>query len=52
VVIVRNRLRPKGSSAELEFRNGHIWTIQDGTILSLVAFPSPEEALETAGLSE
>ena len=52
VAIVRSRLRPKGSSAEFEFRNGHIWTIRDGTILSLVGFPSPEEALEAAGLRE
>jgi ketosteroid isomerase-like protein len=49
VVIIRNRLRPKGSGAEFEFRNGHIWTIRDGTILSLVGFPSPEEALEALG---
>ena len=52
VAIVKSRLRPKGSSAEFEFRNGHIWTIRDGTILSLVGFPSPEEALQAAGLSE
>src|SRR5918994_233616 len=52
VAIVRSRLRPKGSSAEFELRNGHIWTIRDGTILSLVGFPSPEEALAAAGLSE
>lgn len=50
VAIVRSRLRPKGSSAEFEFRNGHIWTIRDGTILSLVGYPSPEDALEAAGL--
>jgi|SRR5215211_2955760 len=52
VAIVRSRLRPKGSSAEFEFRNGHIWTVRDGTILSMVGFPSPEEALEAAGLRE
>ena len=52
VVIVRNRLRPKGTDAEFEFRNGHIWTIRDGMILSLVGYPTPDEALEAAGLSE
>jgi ketosteroid isomerase-like protein len=50
VAIVRSRLRPKGSSAEFEIRNGHVWTIRDATILSLVGFPSPEEALKAAGL--
>jgi|SRR5215218_1496571 len=50
VVIVKNRLRPKGSSSEIEFRNGHIWTIRNGTILSLVAYPSPDEAREAVGL--
>jgi len=52
VVIVKNRLRPKGSSGEIEFRNGHIWTIRDGTILSLLGYPSPDDALEAAGLRE
>ncbi len=52
VAIVNNRLRPKGgTSGEFEYRNGHIWTVRDGTLLSLVAFPTPEEALEAAGLS-
>ncbi len=53
VVIVRHRLRPKGGTGgEFEFRNGHIWTIRDGTILSLVGYPNPEKALEAAGLRE
>jgi ketosteroid isomerase-like protein len=53
VVIVRNRLRPKGGTGgEFEYRNGHIWTIRDGTIMSLVGYPNPEDALEAAGLSE
>jgi ketosteroid isomerase-like protein len=53
VVIVDNRLRPKGgTSGEFEFRNGHIWTIRDGLVVSMVGYPTPEEALEAAGLSE
>ena len=53
VVVVDHRLRPKGgTSGEFEFRNGHVWTIRDGTILSFVGSQSPEEALEAAGLSE
>jgi ketosteroid isomerase-like protein len=53
VAVVNNRLRPKGgTSGEFEFRNGHIWTIRDGMVVSLVGFPTPEEALEAAGLPE
>src|SRR5215208_1467379 len=51
VAIVNNRLRPKGgTSGEFEYRNGFIWTIRDGTIRSVVGYPTPEEALEAAGL--
>jgi ketosteroid isomerase-like protein len=52
VALIRSRLRPKGSNAELEIRNGHIWTIRNGVALSLRGFPNPEEALEVAGLRE
>ena len=53
VAIVNNRLRPKGGTGgEFDYRNGHIWTIRNGAILSLVGFPSPEEALEAAGLRD
>jgi ketosteroid isomerase-like protein len=52
VAVVKNRARPKGSEAELEFRNGHLWTIRDGTVLSWRVFPEPEEALEAAGLAK
>ncbi len=52
VAIVKNRVRPKGSDVEFETRNGHLWTIRDGTILSLEGFPNPDEALEAAGLGE
>jgi ketosteroid isomerase-like protein len=52
VAIVKNRVRPKGTEVELETRNGHLWTIRDGMILSLEGFPSAEDALDAAGLSE
>ena len=53
VVVVKNRLRPKGGTGgEFEYRNGFIWTIRDGRILSVVGYPNPEAALEAAGLSE
>ena len=50
-VVVNRRLRPKGSSAEIEARTGALWTIRDGMVASIRVFPKPEEALEAAGLS-
>jgi uncharacterized protein len=51
VVIVMSRVRPKGTSAQLELRNGHIWTIREGVIMSMRGFPDPKEALEAAGIT-
>ena len=51
-LIYKVRARPKGSSAEIEIRNGALWRIQGGTAVSLRFFPKPEEALKAAGLSE
>ena len=52
VVFVGLHSRPKGSSAEIENRFGHLWTIRDGLIRSLKTFAVREEALEAAGLEE
>ncbi len=53
VVTVNNLIRPKGgTSGEFGYRNGAVWTIRDGTIVSLVGYPTPEEALEAVGRSE
>ena len=52
VVVVKIRARPKGSSAEIEIRNGHVWTFRDGKPASMRLFPEPEKAFEAAGLSE
>jgi ketosteroid isomerase-like protein len=51
-VVVKGRMRPKGSSAEIENRTGALWTIRDGMVVSTRVFAKPEEALEAAGLSE
>jgi ketosteroid isomerase-like protein len=51
-VVLKVRARPKGSSAEIEIRNGHLWAFRDGMAQSLRIFPEPEKALEAAGLSE
>ena len=52
VAIVKPRVRPKGTSAEFAVRNGHIWTIRDGVVVSMHSFPEPEKALEAVGLPE
>jgi hypothetical protein len=52
VAVINSHLRPRGTEAEFEMRNGHIWTIRDGVALSLRGFPNPEEALEAAGLRQ
>jgi len=52
VVVVKARMRPRGSSAEIERRNGNLWTIRDGMVVSMRVFAKPEEALEAAGLAE
>jgi hypothetical protein len=52
VVFVTLRSRPIGSSSDMEVRNGHLWTLRDGTLRSLKTFPVREEALAAVGLAE
>ena len=52
VVFVLLRSRPRGSSAAMEIRIGHLWTMRDGKPFQLELFPEREKALEAAGLSE
>lgn len=52
VVVYRHRVRPRGSSAEIENRNGQLWTIRDGQVRSVRFFPNPDDALHAAGLRE
>ena len=52
VVLVTRRARPKGGSGEMVVRNGHIWTVREGSILSMKSYPDPEKALKAAGLRE
>jgi len=52
LAVVRSRLRPKGTDAEFETRNGMLWTGEDGLLLSLRGFPNPDDALEAAGFSD
>jgi ketosteroid isomerase-like protein len=52
VVFFLQRSRPKGSSASVEARAAHLWTMRDGTATRLEIFPQRTEALKAAGLSE
>ena len=52
VAVVKIRARPKGSSAEIEIRTGHLWTFRAGKAASMRLFPKPEDALAAAGLRE
>jgi ketosteroid isomerase-like protein len=51
VVFVLARFRPTGSSAMVENRIGHLWTMREGKASRLQVFPRREDALEAAGLS-
>ena len=47
-VYFRLRTRPHGSTAMVEIRAGHVWTVRDGLLASLAIFPEREKALEAA----
>jgi ketosteroid isomerase-like protein len=48
VVFFLQRARPKGSSAVVEIRAGHLWTMRDGKAAGCEIFPEREKALEAA----
>lgn len=52
VVLLVVRSRPRGSSAVVANRIGHLWTVRDSEIVRLQIFPERDKALEAAGLSE
>jgi ketosteroid isomerase-like protein len=52
VVLVTQRGKPKGGEVQVAVRNGHLWTLEDGRVLSMETFPNPQDALEAAGLRE
>ena len=51
VSLVMN-LRPKGSSAAVEMRLTHLWTLRDGRLARCDVFLEREEALEAARMDE
>jgi ketosteroid isomerase-like protein len=50
VVYFVQRCRPKGSTATVEIKAGHVWTMRDGRPAALEIFPKREDAREAAGL--
>jgi ketosteroid isomerase-like protein len=51
VVFFVQRARPAGSTAFLERRAAHLWTMLEGKAAKLEIFPRRQEALEAAGVS-
>ena len=49
VVLVRVRSRPSGSSAVVDNRIAHLWTVQDGTIVRLQVFPERRQGARSRG---
>jgi ketosteroid isomerase-like protein len=52
VVLLRVRLRHKGSSAYVTLHVAVLWTMQDGKPLRMEMYPEREQALEAAGLKQ
>jgi ketosteroid isomerase-like protein len=52
VVFFVQRARPRGSTAFLERRAAHVWTMRGGKAARLEIFPRRAKALEAAGVSE
>ena len=52
VVFFLMRSRPRGSSAVVEVRAGHLWTMREGKAARLEIFPERAKALDAAGRSE
>ena len=48
VVFFRMRARPYGSSATVEIRAAHLWTMRDGKAARLEIFPQRENAMKAA----
>jgi ketosteroid isomerase-like protein len=52
VVVATLHGRGRGSGADVERKQGYVWTIRNGKALRFEWFNSPADALEAAGLSE
>jgi uncharacterized protein len=52
VVIATLRGRGRGSGADVERRQGYVWTIREGKAVRFEWFNDPAKAMEAAGLRE
>jgi ketosteroid isomerase-like protein len=52
VVVGLLRARVRGSGAELQRRQGFVWTIREGKAVRFQWFKNPREAFEAVGLNE
>jgi uncharacterized protein len=52
VVVATLHGRGRGSGAEVERKQGHVWTIREGKAIRFEWFNTPAMALEAAGLRE
>ena len=52
VIRIRNAARGRSSGALVEFHFGQVWTVSNGKVVRLRAFPNFEDALEAVGLWE
>jgi ketosteroid isomerase-like protein len=50
VILVRDLARREGSTAEVQGRNGSVWTFQDGKIRRFSGYVNQADALEAVGL--
>ena len=50
VVVNRQRARARGTMAEVEMRNAWLFTVTDGRISRIAAFPNAAEAFAAAGI--
>lgn len=52
VAVLHVRARGRESGVPLDFRQAHVWTVQDGKLIRLRIFRGKAQALEAIGLRE
>ena len=52
VIVTTQHAVPRGGTHELEVHVAEVWTIRDGLLAERRSYPTKDEALKTAGLSE
>jgi ketosteroid isomerase-like protein len=52
LVVTHGRGRGKSSGAPVEMHFTNVWTLRDGTVVSIVSHADHDEALEAAGLRD